>query len=139
MWYIQRSSVGYYTATYGGVSGDIPAPADFDGDGKADLAVWRPSNNTFYSKNSSDNGFQTVVFSQSGNIPVSADYDGDRKADYALYTIRRPVTGISDKALPVPFPQLFGANQEILKCITIITVMEELTTRFGDRRMAPGT
>lgn len=62
----------------------VPAAADYDGDGKADLALWRSGDSTFYSINSSNGAATTIPMGQTG-VPVSADYDGDGKADYTLY------------------------------------------------------
>jgi hypothetical protein len=59
---------------------------DFDGDGKADLSVYRPSTGTWWRFNSSlANSLSATQFGISTDKPTPADYDGDRKTDISVY------------------------------------------------------
>jgi hypothetical protein len=70
--------------------GDIPAPGDFDGDGKTDHTVYRDGEGNWYTLLSSTGAWSVVRFGLPGDIPVPNDYNGGGKSDYAVF---RPSTG----------------------------------------------
>jgi len=59
--------------------------ADFDGDRRTDVSVFRPSTGTWWVRPST-----TVHFGQDGDVPVSGDLDGDGRTDPAVW---RPSNG----------------------------------------------
>ncbi len=60
------------------------ARADFDGDGRTDVSVFRPSEGAWY-LNRSTAGFLALGFGMSTDMLTPGDFDGDGKADAAVW------------------------------------------------------
>lgn len=77
-----------YTATR--VSVNRTPTADFDGDARSDLSVFRPSDGTWHVLRSGTNTYSVQQFGVNGDTIAPGDYDGDGRTDMAVY---RPSTG----------------------------------------------
>jgi hypothetical protein len=100
-WYWLLSSTGYAYSSYGaiqwgiGTLGDVPLTGDINGDGKADLIIWRPTDGNWYALLSSASGYSysnqfVRNWGTAGDRPFVGDFDGDHRADFAVW---RPSTG----------------------------------------------
>ena len=85
-WYTQFNGGSPYSPRAWGISGDETLAADYDGDSLDDIAIFRPSNGTFYILLTATQTMRIEQFGQAGDNPhVVGDYDGDGRDDLAVY------------------------------------------------------
>ncbi|WP_161602501.1 PQQ-dependent sugar dehydrogenase [Tautonia marina] len=90
-WLVALSGGGVINQPFGAAGMDLPAPGDYDGDGRADLAVFRPESDlvpgaAHWLVALSGGGVINQPFGAAGmDLPAPGDYDGDGRADLAVF------------------------------------------------------
>jgi FG-GAP-like repeat len=71
IWRIKQSNGGAEVEFDFGLSTDKPVPGDYDGDHKTDIAVWRPSDASWWIMNSGKGNVSSFVFGLSTDTPLA--------------------------------------------------------------------
>jgi FG-GAP-like repeat len=112
-WYVMNDG-GTFTVQQWGLSNDLPAPGDYDGDGKTDFCVFRPSTGIWYvMQTGSNNAMATYAFGSSGDKPVPADFDGDGRTDLAVYRASNQTWYVYKIGSGVVAVQQFGSSGDV--------------------------
>jgi hypothetical protein len=113
-WYCLGGAAGSQSFTVAwGMNGDVPVQGDYDGDGKTDLAIFRPGTNYWWIYPSNGSSYYALPLGTSGDITVPADYDGDGKTDPAVF---RPSTNywyIVQSSTQSTVSVQFGSNGDV--------------------------
>ncbi|PYS97789.1 MAG: hypothetical protein DMF63_18840 [Acidobacteria bacterium] len=113
-WWVMGGPNSQQIAQSWGTNGDKPVPGDYDGDGKTDFSIFRPSSSQWFVLQSSDSAWAPII---SWGIPtdfrVPADYDGDGKTDRAVWRAADGVWYIVRSSDQSSYYQTYGAYADI--------------------------
>src|SRR5690606_37541416 len=88
VWVVYLANGGIQSYLWG-TAGDSAVAGDFDGDGRSDIAVFRPNDGSgfsaWYAVRSSDGLAAVYNWGLPGDVPVPADYNGDGWTDPAVW------------------------------------------------------
>ena len=90
------------TEAWQAAAGGTPAPADYDGDGRADVAIEMgdpaAASHVWSVHLSSSNTDIAVTFGDAWDVPIAGDYDGDGRTDMALFRASTGTVSINTAA-----------------------------------------
>jgi GH25 family lysozyme M1 (1,4-beta-N-acetylmuramidase) len=72
-----------------GLPGDVPLVGDYNGDGRDDFVIWRPTTGTWWVAYSSGGGTK-IQWGLPGDVPLTGNVGGDGRDDFVVW---RPSTG----------------------------------------------
>ncbi len=107
--FVLRSLDNSFQAVPWGTTGDMPMTGDFDGDARSDIAIYRPSNTTWYIRNSGGS-VRSDSFGASGDLPLVMDFEGDGLTNIGVFRpsantwfVAKPTGVPSQNFYAVPF------------------------------------
>jgi hypothetical protein len=133
LWYILNSSTGTVRIERFGLTTDNRVPADYDGDGKTDLAVWRSSDGFWYRINSRDNSFSAIQFGVSGDYPFLPIMMATAKPMSRFSDLRR-VFGICNVQSPA-LPRCSSAWRMIFRYPLLLLANQFAETKWNDNSL----
>jgi hypothetical protein len=87
VWHFYDANGSYLKGIATGSASDVPVPADYDGDGKDDVVVFRAG--AWLTFDHDTGAYATGVWTGAPGAsprPYAGDFDGDGKADFSIYS-----------------------------------------------------
>lgn len=112
-WYFNVRTVNNPTGEVRGQIRAATARADYDGDGRSDISVFRPNTGMWYALQSADGTFTSRGLGAAGNINVQGDYDGDGMTDVGVFDPADGTWRITESSTGITTAQSWGYGTDI--------------------------